>query len=179
MTNYWPSGLDLSDTSSPLEILQSARDEWTEQSKGLLTLVIQEAKSTCNNHMLIVHAKHVPSNRTVTLFSVVHRPDAPYPATIQPRGDELPNVFKKSYYKPGFANIAAGMALSQSREVTNEWVCDTPSEFRPKLERVFNLGALKSEVLSLVSQDASAAEIDGETEEKDETSDGERDDVAQ
>jgi hypothetical protein len=156
VTDFWPSGLDLSDTSSPLEILQSAQQEWTEHSGGLLGLVIQEAESASGNHLLILHAKHVPSNRTVTLFSVVHRVDAPYPAKIQPRDNELPDILKKSYYQPGFTELTtAGFALSQGRKVTNKWVCDTPSEFRSQLKDVFNLGSVKSEVLSLVSGAAS------------------------
>src|SRR5262245_4197935 len=100
MTSFWPLDLDLRDTSSPLDILRSANQEWTEHSDGVLALVIQEEDSTSNNHILIVHAKHVPSNRTVTLFSVIHRPGAPYPARILPR-DDLPDGFKKSYYRPG------------------------------------------------------------------------------
>jgi hypothetical protein len=99
--------------------------------------------------MLIVHAKHVPSNRTVTLFSVVHRPGAPYPAKIQPRDDELPDILKKSYYRPGIADLA--MIKTSGQHVTNQWVCDTPAEFRSEVQKVFNLGVIKSEVLSLVS----------------------------
>ncbi len=165
MTDFWPSGLDLNDTISPLEILQSAQQEWTEQSRGVLGLVIQEAESTSGNHLLIVHAKHVPSNRTVTLFSVVHRVDAPYPARIQPRDNELPDILKKSYYQPGFADFTTGgLALSQGRKVTNKWVCDTPSEFRSQLKDVFNLGSVKSEVLSLVSGVASPSHTGDGTE---------------
>ncbi len=151
MTSFWPTGLDMNDTSSPLEILESANQEWTENSEGLLTIIIQEAESTTNDHMLIVHAKHVPSNRTVTLFSVVHRHDAPYPARIQPRDDELPDILKKSYYRPGIADLGAGIANMAGRNITNKWVCDTPSEFRSRLSDAFNLGTLKSEILSLVS----------------------------
>ena len=161
MNNFWPSGLDLTDTSSPLEILQAAKQEWIEQSNGLLALVIQETESTNGNHLLIVHAKHVPSKRTVTLFSVVHRLGAPYPAKIEPRDDGLPDILKKSYYRPSIADIVAGTG----RQVTNKWVCDTPSEFRSQLKDVINLGTLKSEVLSLVSGTVSASGTADETEE--------------
>jgi hypothetical protein len=176
VTNFWPTGLDLGDTSSPLEILASAQQQWTEQSEGLLALVIQEAESTNKNHILIVHAKHVPSNRTVTLFAVVHRPGAPYPAKIQPRDDELPDILKRSYYRRGIADIGAEIGTVSGRQVINKWVCETPSEFRAQLQEVFNLGTLKSEVLSLVSGTGSS-EAANEAEGVEDASDGEADDV--
>lgn len=159
MTNFWPSGLDLKDTSSPLEILQSANEEWIERSDGLLNLVIQEAESTNGNPLLIVHAKHVPSNRTVELFSVVHRPGATYPAKIQLRDEDLPEFLKKSYFSPSIASQAV-MTVGEGRKITNERVCDTPAEFRRELEEVFNLGVIKSEVLSLVSGTVSSSKTD-------------------
>lgn len=150
MTEFWPTGLNLEDTSSPLEILRGAQNEWEERTGGLLTLIIQEAEATNGHHMLIVHAKHVPSHRTATLFSVVHRPAAPYPAKIQPRENELPEFLKKRYYQPGIEDFAGTVAV-KGRQVTNKWVCDTPSEFRTQLEAVFNLGTVKAEVLNLMS----------------------------
>jgi hypothetical protein len=166
VTQFWPPGLDLTDTASPLDILEEAQREWAEQSQGLLALVIQEAESTDGDRMLIVHAKHVPSNRTATLFSVVHRSDAPYPAKIQPRENELPDFLKKSYYRPGIGDLSAGMGLATGRQVTNKWVCDTPSEFRSELRNVLNLGIVKSEVLSIVSGHKSPMHNDEEAEEK-------------
>lgn len=175
MNEFWPSDLDLNDTSSPLEILQTATQEWIERSDGLLTLVIQEAESTTNNSMLIVHAKHVPSNRTITLFSVVHRPDAPYPARIQPRENALPDILKKSYYRPGLAEFAEGVGGLRGREVINKWVCDTPSDFRSQLSEVFNLGTTKSDVLSLVARAAPSSGSNVETEGSENISGGEPD----
>jgi hypothetical protein len=171
VAEFWPAGLDLDDTSSPLEILEMANQEWAEHTSGLLALVIQEAESTNGNHLLIVHAKHVPSNRTVTLFSVVHRPGAPYPATILPRDNELPDILKKSYYRPGFAEVSAGFRGLEGRRVENDWVSDTPSEFRSQLRNVFKLGILKSEVLSLVSGAASSSRTGDETGNTEDASD--------
>ncbi|MEM6839918.1 MAG: hypothetical protein AAF609_24160 [Cyanobacteria bacterium P01_C01_bin.120] len=151
MSNFWPKGLDLKDISSPHTILEAARQDWHEHSNGLLTLVIQETESEEGNAMLIVHAKHVPSNRTVTLFSVVHRADGPYPARIQPRNEELPNFLKKTYNQSGTANLAKTLSALTAGTVTNPWVCDTPGEFRSRLEDVFDLGAVKSEILNLIA----------------------------
>jgi hypothetical protein len=152
MSSYFPSGLKLDDTQSPIEILQEAQRDWEAQSGGLLTLILQTAKSKSDNDLILVHVKHIPSSRTVSLFSVVYRPGNPYPATIQPREDELPKFLRKSYYEPGFD---AGFLLSaatkvQGKTVTNQWVSETPSEFRRNLTDAFNLGIVKSEVLNLV-----------------------------
>jgi hypothetical protein len=154
MSNFWPKGFELTDTESPRQILETAQREWNAESSGVLTLVFQETKSESGNDMIIVHAKHVPSNRTVTLFSVIYRPNTPYPATIQPKDDILPNYLKKSYYKPGTldnALVGSGILNSQGCQILNDWVSDAPAEFRKKLEEVFNLGIVKSEILSLVS----------------------------
>lgn len=158
MSMFWPSNIELSDTEAPMEILETARKDWETESGGVLTLLLQEAESQSGHHMVIVHAKHVPSNRTATLFSVVHRPSAPYPVTIQPKDDALPVFLQKSYYQPAFSSIAATMGMVQGRQVTNKWVSDTPSEFRAKLSEVFNLGVVKCEILSLVSNAPAAQE---------------------
>jgi hypothetical protein len=154
MSNFWPKGLELSDTASPMEILEAAQSDWDTNSHGALTLVFQEAKSESGNDMIIVHAKHIPSNRTATLFSVVHRPNTPYPITIQPKNDDVPTFLRKSYYKPGIADSLINSADdfgTRGKTVTNHWVSDTPSEFRTKLGEVFNLGIVKSEILNLAS----------------------------
>jgi hypothetical protein len=177
VNSFWPWDLDLSDTSSPLDILRSASREWAEKSQGALALLIQEAVSTNGNTLLIVHAKHVPSNRTINLFSVVHRPGSPYPAKIQPREQELPDILKKSYYVPGSVDIANALGRTSGRHVTNEWVCDTPSEFRSELEKAFNLGTVKSEVLSLVSGSGSSFTAKDEKEIDKEAAGGRPDDV--
>jgi hypothetical protein len=124
----------------------------------VLTLVLQEAESQSGNTMIIVHAKYIPGNRTATLFSVVHRPNAPYPVTIQPEKEDLPQFLKKSYLRPGLAGIASIGAFEQ--EIQNKWVSDTLSEFRSKLKEAFNLGSVKRVVLSLISHTPPA---EGET----------------
>lgn len=160
---FWPQDIQLSDTQSPLEILNTAQEEWRTSSDGIMELVLQDTMSNSGNSMIIVHAKHVISNRTATLFSIVYRADYPYPVTIQPKDEDLPTFLKKSYYKPGARSIAemkehisliptTRIAEKQGvsgKQVLNQWVSDTPSEFREKLVEVFNLGAIKSEILNL------------------------------
>jgi hypothetical protein len=65
---------------------------------------------------------------------------------------------QRSYYKPGLSDVGLRMTIGQGHEVTNEWVSDTPSEFRSKLSKVFNLGVVKCEILSLVSNSPAVQE---------------------
>lgn len=147
MSNYWPTGIELNDNDSPQKILEVAKDDWLAQSSGILTLLFQNLKTDSGIPSIVVHAKHNPTNRTAALFSVFHRPDAPYPATILPKDDDMPRFLKKTYYEKGF-NPSINIS---GRYVTNDWVSDTPAEFRTKLEEVFNLGIVKSEIISLLS----------------------------
>lgn len=169
MSNYWPDGLELGDTDSPLEILKLAKEDWELESDGKLSLIVQETESTNGNAYLEVHAKYIPTDQTIALFSVVHRHDSPYPSRIQPRDEELPDYFKKKYKKgPGLLGLSSVMASAAiEREVTNEWVCETPSEFRGNLKKALNLGVIKSEIVSLVSRknsEPSTTEGSGESQ---------------
>ena len=158
MRGFWPSGLDLGDTASPKAILETAKGEWETESDGRLTLMIRDSKSESGNNMILVYAKYIPDNTTTALFSVVHRPNTPYPVTIQPENDYLPQFLKKSY-KRQTMSISASIAASIGdmsgqpieKTIMNEWVAETPTEFRSKLYDAFNLGSVKSAVLGLVT----------------------------
>jgi hypothetical protein len=168
MSSFWPDGVELSDTQSPKDILNTAQEEWQTASDGILQLVLQDAKSESGHSMIIVHAKNVASNRTATLFSIVHQPGKPYPVTIQPEKEDLPTFLKKSYYKEtpsswrdspttsinSFINRSSELDIKQ---VVNKWVSDTPPEFRKKLSEAFNLGIVKREILNLASINANIA----------------------
>lgn len=162
MSSFWPEGLSVSDVRVPYEILEAAREEWETASNGVLTLVLQKSESEDGIETITVHAKHIPSNRTVTLFSVIHRQKEFYPVTIQPREKEkLPSILKKSYYQPKSQGIGIGLGVvmkatqreekTVTKKFTNKWVSDTPSEFTEKLTEAFNLSVVKSAVLNLAS----------------------------
>jgi hypothetical protein len=154
MSRFWPEGLSVNDVQSPDEILENAREEWETSSNAVLTLVLQKSESEDGNAIVIIHAKHAPSNRTATLFSIIHRLNESYPVTIQPRlEDNLPNILKKSYSQRGVGDeVMMPIAmLRKGKTVTNKWVSDTPSEFREKLAEVFNLSVVKATVFNLVS----------------------------
>ena len=57
MSSFWPSGLNLEDTQSPREILIVAQQEWHQSSEGIMELVLQDATTTNDNIMIVVHAK--------------------------------------------------------------------------------------------------------------------------
>ena len=166
MSIFWPEGLSVSDAQSPYEILKHAREEWKTASNGVLALVLQESEDD-KTIIITVHAKHLPSNRTATLLSVIHRLNEPYPVTIRPRQEEhLPNILRKSYYQPGiddYAEMISGEPVGGT--VTNKWVSDTPSEFRNKLIDAFNLSEVKAVVLNLTSSKGTTVDTDNAKQE--------------
>ncbi|MCI5164332.1 MAG: hypothetical protein D3917_20450 [Candidatus Electrothrix sp. AX5] len=175
MSSFWPEGLSISDIQSPYSpysILENAREEWETISDGVLTLVLQSSESEDSNAIITVHAKHIPTNRTAALFSIIHRLKEPYPVTIRPRNENIPNFLKKSYQ---LSRTSAGsavtkvvaeleainnpMSIKKTQElITNKWVSDTPSEFRKKLADAFNLSVIKSAVLNLTSSVSSESQ---------------------
>ena len=174
MSEFWPEDLDLNDTQSPLEILESARDEWANESGGTLNLVLQKTTSTDDNTCIVVHALHPASNRTAALLSVFHRPGSPYPTTISLRKDELPKVLQSSYYEPSIVDMAGGLtgilAGKSGKVVQNQWVSNTPGEFREKLKRALRDGSIKSHILNLfaVPPEATSTEKGASDSEEDE-----------
>lgn len=157
MSTFWPTDLSVTDLQSPWQILNTAREEWEAESGGAMTLILEKAESN-GNAMIIVYGQHIPSNRTASLFSVIHRMNANYPVTIQPKDDDVPLFLQKSYVETVGGGLSGLVEMSKivsgartERTVKNEWVCDTPSEFRAKLKKVFNLGAIKSEIINLIS----------------------------
>lgn len=147
MSNFWPSGLELSDTQSPREILEVAQEDWYTSSQGIMELVLQDAEAKSGMSMIIVHAKHVPSNRTSRLLSVIHRPNNPYPVTFHLEDEDLPDYLKKSYTYSDLEDVASRLRV----RVSNPWVSETPPEFRKNLANAFNLGYVKSRILNLAS----------------------------
>lgn len=156
MSRFWPEGLSVSDVQSPYEILESAREEWESESEGILTLVLQLSDADEGNSTITVYAKHIPSNRTSTLFAVIHRLNEPYPAVIKPYCKTLPNILKKTYVQPEMNTEKNDSYeydfLMHKGTVTNRRVSDTPAEFREKLTAYFNLSEVKAAVLSLTSR---------------------------
>ena len=148
MSSFWPTGLDLSDTSTPLEVLQEARADWEESSDGTLSLMFREAESEEGADLIYVYALHAPSKRTKELLRVAHRKGQPYPLTITLGMGPLPRYLRRSVENP--LSYIMG-STSSSRTSTNPWVCDTPREFRDKLAKALNQGQVVAELQSLIS----------------------------
>lgn len=162
MSSFWPDGLKLSDTQSPRDILKTAQEDWQTNTDGIMELVLQDARSESGNSMIIVHAKHAANNRTAMLFSVVHEDGKPYPVAIQQKSEDLPSFLKKTSQRH-----AALTAIDFLAPSVNQWVSDTPSEFRKKLTEAFNLGIVKREILNLASSvTANVNSIDRESVEE-------------
>jgi hypothetical protein len=69
----------------------------------------------------------------------------------------LPNFLKKTYINPLNPSLWKEINSALSKEtvlsgtISNQWVSDTPSEFRKTLAEAFNLGIIKREILNLAS----------------------------
>jgi hypothetical protein len=125
----------------------------------------------------VVHALYVPTNRTCTLFSVVHRVNAPYPVTIIPKNDDLPNFLRKSYYQPGLGDISAARYGLTGSQIINEWVADSPADFRKNLREAFNLESVRAILVNLAASHSVSIDDEGpENEEFDDESSGKSND---
>lgn len=160
MSNFWPSDLNLKDTSSPSEIITEASKEWHTRSQGQLVLQAEPYETDEGDEALTVFVQHIPTSRAISLFTVNYRANHPYPARFFPKGDELPNYLKKSYKSRSLLSTVSLDNLSTGQQIQNEWVCDTPTEFRENLKKIINLGSIRSRIVSLLS---SPNQSDGES----------------
>ena len=154
MSNFWPLDLNLTDCVTPRDILSEAQNEWGREGKGIFELVFRNTKSETGNELVIVYAQHRQSRKTAKLFQVLHRPDKPFPVTIQPEIEALPEVFQREYKKTvssGFSSIAHLMNPQERIiNVTNDWVATTPAEFRENLSRAFQSDSVRSQLLNML-----------------------------
>jgi hypothetical protein len=162
---FFPEGIELSDICSPVEILEEAQHEWEEHSDGLLLLRIGPAAVEGEDEMILdVYIVHNPSKRMAKLLSIAHRPNQSYPVEIRPESFDIPEYLRKSYtiqkrrspsplfspqaYLRGMEGILPEVT---TKTITNEWVCDTPAEFRSKLEEALSLGSVKSAINNIIA----------------------------
>jgi len=182
---FFPEGIELSSILSPSEILEEARRDWEVNSNGLLLLRISQVPIESEEESILdVYIVHSPSKRMAKVLSVAHRPNQPYPIEIRPESFNIPKYLKKSYEiqtrrSPSsslFFSLADQMRAIErtlpevtTKTIINEWVCDTPAEFREKLEKAFNLGAIKSTINNIIA--GSSIQDDGEVDGSDELED--------
>ena len=104
----------------------------------------------------MVTARDQRSGRSATLFHVIHRYDAHYPATFKVDSEDLPQFLQRIYeteYYRGYDDD------SPPEYIENLWVCADAVEFSSKLEKVFNLADVKTSVYNLLAG-PSPSEID-------------------
>ena len=159
MAKYFPRDINISDISPPLAILRDAQSEWEEATGGALALDIDVGISDKGLSLISVRAVRRANDRSATLFRVTHRQDNPYPAAVIPEGEDLPTPLRKTYFQRGFpslgginaAVLASTMMNSEGKMSTNEWVADTPAEFRELLEKALTRGYAKGVILNLIA----------------------------
>ena len=161
MSKFFPKGISTQDTKSPAFILREAKAQWERETGKVLTLDLETRIDTPPLAVVFVRAVHCESERSALLFRVAHREGVPYPATIEREEEDLPIALRKTYYRPGISGIAAmvsaaGYGQTEGRTIKNDWVAETPSEFRELLERAFNLGYVKGAVINLIAFDESS-----------------------
>jgi hypothetical protein len=162
--SFFPSGIELSDIRSPLEILAEARDDWHVRSNGQLDLRISEAVREDDDELIWdLFVYHAPSKRLAKILSVAHRPADSYPVEIRPETFDLPRYLKKSYTVQRRRSSSASILSSYTRvlaesypelateKVINEWVCDKPAEFRKKLQKALTLGSVEALINNIIA----------------------------
>jgi hypothetical protein len=172
--SFFPEDIELSDIRSPSEILSEAQSEWEGHSNGLLLLRVSPAALEGEDEFILdVYIVHSPSKRMAKLLSVAHRPEHPYPVEIRPESFDIPRYLKKSYTVQARRSIpplfsvpdylrAVEKAIPEisTQTITNEWVCDTPSEFRENLRKALNLGSVKSAINNIIVGSSLDANVD-------------------
>lgn len=171
MAAFFPKSLNVRDTATPMDVLVEAQADWRKSSNGVLSLRFRGAVSEKGDALIYVYAEHVPTERTTELLRIAHRMKSPFPLTIIFEKASLPTYLKRSYPNPVVKALPGISSVSEmsSSEVENPWVCDTPGEFRVKLEKAFNERIIVAELQSLLSAGEEAPEALGEEIQSDET----------
>lgn len=197
--SFFPSDLEIINAQSPLDILSEAKDEWDAKGQGVVTLLVDEGRSTLRSHgdidvtLIRVYALHIPTERVESLLTVIHVSGKPYPARINPEKEDIPAYLRKERFVPakkaGLMPPSILQSISEAipaHTVTEEWVCESPEEFRRQLAKALTLGHVKSAITNIIagstnhaqSADASELSVDeagwGESESESE-SDGDSD----
>jgi hypothetical protein len=167
--SFFPSDLEIANLQSPLDILSEAKLEWDSKGQGIISLLVDEGHSTFGSDsqfvMIHVYALHIPSQRLARLLTVVHVTEKPYPARIDPEKEDIPDYLRKESAGPVSPPPQAFIetiraSVSQYKRV-DEWVCESPDEFRRQLVKALNLGSVKATVTNIVTVSSADDEAGG------------------
>jgi hypothetical protein len=166
--SFFPSDLEIANAQSPLDILSEAKNEWDTKGQGIVTLLVDEGRpaSQGDSDLTLIHvyALHIPSERVESLLTVIYASGKPYPARINPEKDDIPEYLRKERFVParksGLMPPSILQAISEAipaHTVTEEWVCESPDEFRKQLSKALTLGRVKSAITNIIAASGNAA----------------------
>ncbi len=167
--NFFPSDLEITNLQSPLDILSEAKLEWDSKGQGIISLLVDEGRSTSGSDstsvIIHVYALHIPSQRLARLLTIFHVTEKPYPARINPEKEDIPDYLRKERIGASSRSSLAAIesfrvSMSQNTSV-DEWVCESPDEFRRQLVKALNRGSVKAAVTNIVT----VSSVDDETSE--------------
>lgn len=128
--SFWPEGISVENTSSPMEILEQAREEWETKSDGLLTLVLKK-EVAADSFKINVHAKNTVSGLTSELFDVGLHEENGYPAflggpLVSPRDFErkLSSRFQEGFIKLTISNLLISEVKDQFNSEVKAYACE-------------------------------------------------------
>ena len=159
--SFFPHDLEIANVQSPLDILSEAKNEWDTEGQGVITLLVDEGRSTESDivyALIRVYAQHIPTERIENLLTVIHVCDKPYPARINLAKEDIPSVLRKERLVPvkNAGLMAAGLLQTLSEAipahtVSEEWVCQSPGEFRKQLAKALTRGSVKSAITNIIA----------------------------
>lgn len=159
--SFFPHDLEIVNVQSPLDILSEAKNEWDAEGQGVITLLVDEGRSTESDIVyawIRVYAQHIPTERIENLLTVIHVCDKPYPARIDLVKEDVPAVLRKERLvpakRPGLMTAGLLQTLSEAipaHTVSEEWVCQSPGEFRQQLAKALTRGSVKSAITNIIA----------------------------
>jgi len=152
MNKFWPKDLDLSDCSSPEEILLEAKGDWERGSNGLLALQVQAHEIRFRQRETEIIAEKTSNKNRIALFSIIQVPNEAYPVTISFPENRLPHLLRDTIFEEGLADREETLSNDDihGKMVENEWLSITPLQFRTKLSKAFNSSVIKSRLQNLL-----------------------------
>jgi hypothetical protein len=158
--SYWPDEINSDEVLSPEDIMHDAGIE-LEKRTHRLTVSIPE--SQIDDRVFLAFEVKNREGTIFNLFEVSHRIGQSYPVAIDPPSFTIPDFLQRERYipgTPGIGNIEAfpvsksvreAMLGTQGRNVTNEWICATPAEFKSKLTSMFGRDEIKVQIINLLA----------------------------
>ncbi|MFN9610547.1 MAG: hypothetical protein ACK546_00080 [bacterium] len=172
--SFFPHDIEIANLESPLDILSEAKLEWDSEGQGIISLLVDEGQSTSKDGttfaLIHVFVVHIPSQRVAGLLTVFHVSGKPYPARIKPERHDVPDFLRKERAVPPRPTdlskqhvLSSFASMAPAHTVVEEWVCESPSEFRKQLAKALTQGSVKYTITSIVAASGNDVEYDTRT----------------